>query len=49
MAYGKAKACVLDQSGPLPPVPLQLRNASTKLMKSLGESYWRCESDKNSK
>ncbi|KAL4234389.1 Werner helicase interacting protein 1 [Mactra antiquata] len=36
MAYSKAKACIHDHDGPLPPVPLHLRNASTKLMKNLG-------------
>jgi hypothetical protein len=36
-AYGKAKACVKHNKGPLPSVPLHLRNASTKLMKNLGK------------
>ena len=36
MAYGKAKECIQDHKGPLPSVPLHLRNAPTKLMKSLG-------------
>ncbi|KAK7114506.1 ATPase WRNIP1-like [Littorina saxatilis] len=35
-AYQKAKTCVRQQQGPLPSVPLHLRNASTRLMKSLG-------------
>lgn len=35
-AYNKARSCVIDHEGPLPAVPLHLRNASTKLMKSLG-------------
>ncbi|KAL5020961.1 hypothetical protein ScPMuIL_000116 [Solemya velum] len=35
-AYNKAKTCVKEHQGPLPSVPLHLRNASTKLMKSLG-------------
>ncbi|KAJ8302771.1 hypothetical protein KUTeg_019167 [Tegillarca granosa] len=35
-AYSKARSCVIDHDGPLPAVPLHLRNASTKLMKSLG-------------
>lgn len=35
-AYGHAKACVKDHKGPLPSVPLHLRNAPTRLMKSLG-------------
>ena len=36
MAYDKAKQCVKEHEGPLPGVPLHLRNAPTKLMKSLG-------------
>lgn len=36
-AYTNAKACVREHQGPLPSVPLHLRNASTKLMKSLGK------------
>ena len=36
-AYGKAKSCVRHHKGPLPSVPLHLRNAPTKLMKNLGE------------
>ncbi|TRY90832.1 hypothetical protein DNTS_021030 [Danionella cerebrum] len=35
-AYNKVKACVRTHRGPLPPVPLHLRNAPTKLMKNLG-------------
>ncbi|TNN54799.1 ATPase WRNIP1 [Liparis tanakae] len=35
-AYGNVKACLRNQRGPLPPVPLHLRNASTGLMKQLG-------------
>ncbi len=35
-AYGKAKASVMEHRGPLPPVPLHLRNAPTKLMSQLG-------------
>ena len=35
-AYTRAKSCIHDHQGPLPPVPLHLRNASTKLMKTLG-------------
>jgi len=35
-AYEQAKSCVMDHAGPLPPVPLHLRSASTKLMKDLG-------------
>ena len=35
-AYGRAKSCVWDHKGPLPSVPLHLRNAPTKLMKDLG-------------
>lgn len=36
MAYARAKDAVRNHEGPLPGVPLHLRNASTKLMKSLG-------------
>ena len=36
MAYEKARQCILNHKGPLPSVPLHLRNAPTKLMKSLG-------------
>ena len=35
-AYSKAKQCVRDTKGPLPSVPLHLRNAPTRLTKSLG-------------
>lgn len=35
-AYHNAKASVMEYEGPLPSVPLHLRNASTKLMKTLG-------------
>ncbi|KAJ8337092.1 hypothetical protein SKAU_G00383120 [Synaphobranchus kaupii] len=35
-AYASVKACVRNQRGPLPPVPLHLRNAPTRLMKDLG-------------
>nr|KAG5713110.1 hypothetical protein BaRGS_021904 [Batillaria attramentaria] len=35
-AYGKAKSCVKGHKGPIPSVPIHLRNAPTKLMKSLG-------------
>ncbi|KAI4878125.1 hypothetical protein NFI96_011071, partial [Prochilodus magdalenae] len=35
-AYNNVKACVRNHKGPLPPVPLHLRNAPTKLMKQLG-------------
>ncbi|XP_055964498.1 ATPase WRNIP1 isoform X2 [Sorex fumeus] len=35
-AYNSAKACVRSHPGPLPPVPLHLRNAPTRLMKELG-------------
>eukprot|EP00106_Octopus_bimaculoides_P007850 XP_014775292.1 PREDICTED: ATPase WRNIP1-like [Octopus bimaculoides] len=34
-AYTKAKQCILEHRGPLPSVPLHLRNATTGLMKSL--------------
>ncbi|XP_006634618.2 ATPase WRNIP1 [Lepisosteus oculatus] len=35
-AYGNVKACLRNHQGPLPPVPLHLRNAPTRLMKNLG-------------
>ncbi|EDO40507.1 predicted protein [Nematostella vectensis] len=35
-AYNNAKACVKNWDGPHPPVPLHIRNAPTKLMKTLG-------------
>ena len=35
-AYHRAKKAVSSQKGPLPSVPLHLRNAPTKLMKDLG-------------
>ncbi|XP_073987477.1 ATPase WRNIP1-like isoform X2 [Rhodnius prolixus] len=35
-AYGKAKECVQNHKGPLPSVPLHLRNAPTRLMRELG-------------
>ena len=35
-AYHGAKSMVLNHQGPLPSVPLHLRNAPTKLMKELG-------------
>ncbi|KAM9845255.1 ATPase WRNIP1 isoform 1-T2 [Aulostomus maculatus] len=35
-AYNNVKACLRNHKGPLPPVPLHLRNAPTKLMKQLG-------------
>lgn len=35
-AYSNVKTCIRDHQGPLPPVPLHLRNAPTKLMKNLG-------------
>lgn len=37
-AYSNAKTCVQQHKGPLPSVPLHLRNAPTRLMKNLGES-----------
>lgn len=36
MAYEKAKQCIMEHKGPLPSVPLHLRNAPTQLMRSLG-------------
>nr|XP_005886690.1 PREDICTED: ATPase WRNIP1 [Bos mutus] len=35
-AYNNVKACLRGHQGPLPPVPLHLRNAPTRLMKDLG-------------
>lgn len=35
-AYNNVKACLRNHKGPLPPVPLHLRNAPTRLMKQLG-------------
>lgn len=35
-AYANVKACLRNHKGPLPPVPLHLRNAPTRLMKELG-------------
>ncbi|KAG8133248.1 hypothetical protein E2320_011071 [Naja naja] len=35
-AYSNVKTCLRDHQGPLPSVPLHLRNAPTKLMKNLG-------------
>ncbi|XP_029970522.1 ATPase WRNIP1 [Salarias fasciatus] len=35
-AYANVKTCLRSHKGPLPPVPLHLRNAPTKLMKQLG-------------
>ncbi|KAM6184515.1 ATPase WRNIP1 isoform 2-T2 [Rhynchocyon petersi] len=35
-AYNNVKACLRSHQGPLPPVPLHLRNAPTRLMKELG-------------
>ncbi|XP_034981290.2 ATPase WRNIP1 [Zootoca vivipara] len=35
-AYSKVKACLRNHQGPLPPVPLHLRNAPTRLMKDIG-------------
>lgn len=36
-AYNKAKHSVRNHKGPLPSVPLHLRNASNKVLKSLGK------------
>ena len=38
-AYDRAKKCVRSNQGPLPSVPLHLRNAPTKLMKDLGKDF----------
>eukprot|EP00731_Ephydatia_muelleri_P026861 Em0018g961a len=35
-AYGRAKSCIKEWKGPMPSVPLHLRNAPTKLMRGLG-------------
>ncbi|XP_038159732.1 ATPase WRNIP1 [Cyprinodon tularosa] len=35
-AYSNVKACLRNHKGPLPSVPLHLRNAPTRLMKQLG-------------
>ncbi|KAM9636984.1 ATPase WRNIP1 isoform 2-T2 [Morphnus guianensis] len=35
-AYNNVKECLRMHTGPLPPVPLHLRNAPTRLMKNLG-------------
>ncbi|XP_028593693.2 ATPase WRNIP1 [Podarcis muralis] len=35
-AYNNVKACLRNHQGPLPPVPLHLRNAPTRLMKDIG-------------
>jgi len=32
-----AKECIAEHKGPLPSVPLHLRNAPTRLMKDLGK------------
>ncbi|RZF34996.1 hypothetical protein LSTR_LSTR015767 [Laodelphax striatellus] len=40
-ALGNAKMCIANHEGPLPDVPLHLRNAPTKLMRELnyGKGY----------
>lgn len=40
-AYANVKACLRNHKGPLPSVPLHLRNAPTRLMKDLsyGKGY----------
>lgn len=50
-AYKNAKQCVHQHKGPLPPVPLHLRNAPTKLMKSLdyGKDYIYTPNDPSAK
>ncbi|XP_014671231.1 PREDICTED: ATPase WRNIP1-like isoform X2 [Priapulus caudatus] len=35
-AYEKARKCIQDHQGALPPVPLHLRNAPTRLMQEIG-------------
>ena len=45
-AYNAAKNSVLTWKGPLPGVPLHLRNAPTKLMKELGYAKgYKCNPD----
>ncbi|XP_078054732.1 ATPase WRNIP1 isoform X2 [Mustelus asterias] len=48
MAYEAVKESLRNHKGPLPPVPLHLRNAPTKLMKDLGygKGYEPCSSIK---
>lgn len=36
-ALSLAKECITEHKGPLPSVPLHLRNAPTRLMKDLGK------------
>ena len=36
-AMKRCRKSLLETKGPLPPVPLHLRNAPTKLMKQLGK------------
>lgn len=36
-ALALAKECIAEHKGPLPSVPLHLRNAPTRLMKDLGK------------
>jgi putative ATPase len=36
-ALALAKQCIAEHRGPLPSVPLHLRNAPTRLMKDLGK------------
>jgi putative ATPase len=36
-ALALAKMCITEHKGPLPSVPLHLRNAPTRLMKDLGK------------
>lgn len=42
-AYNKAKHSVRNHKGPLPSVPLHLRNASNKVLKSLGK--WKLQTN----
>ncbi|XP_072366033.1 ATPase WRNIP1 [Scyliorhinus torazame] len=48
MAYEAVKESLRNHKGPLPPVPLHLRNAPTKLMKDLGygKGYKHCSFSK---
>lgn len=39
-AMRRCQKSLTEAKGPLPPVPLHLRNAPTKLMKQLGKHYF---------
>ncbi|PSN36939.1 ATPase WRNIP1 [Blattella germanica] len=38
-ALARAKQCIENHQGPLPGVPLHLRNAPTRMMKDLGNIF----------